>query len=66
MLASGKSLKEIADELVISEKTVTTYRARIMEKMKLKNNVELTIYAMEHKLLPWYFSTGEGNRSQKD
>ena len=66
MLASGKSLKEIADELMISEKTVTTYRARIMEKMKLKNNVELTIYAMEHKLLPWYVSTGEGNRSQRE
>ena len=56
MLASGKSLKEIADELFVSEKTVTTYRARILEKMKLRNNVELTLYAIEHKLLPWYFS----------
>jgi two-component system, NarL family, invasion response regulator UvrY len=56
MLASGKSLKEIADEMIISEKTVTTYRARILEKMNLHNNVELTLYAIEYKLLPWYFS----------
>jgi len=53
MLASGKSLKEIADELMISEKTVTTYRARVLEKMHVHNNVELTLYAIEHKLLPW-------------
>ena len=51
MLASGKSLKEIADSLFISQKTVTTYRARILEKLKLKNNVELTRYAIENKLI---------------
>jgi two-component system, NarL family, invasion response regulator UvrY len=50
-LASGKSLKEIADELCLSEKTITTYRARIMEKMQLRNNVELTHYAIQHKLI---------------
>jgi DNA-binding NarL/FixJ family response regulator len=50
LLASGKSLKEIADSLFISQKTVTTYRARILEKLKLKNNVELTRYAIENKL----------------
>ncbi len=61
MLASGKSLKEIADEMIISEKTVTTYRARILEKMSLHNNVELTLYAIEHKLLPWYFSVRDQN-----
>jgi two-component system, NarL family, invasion response regulator UvrY len=61
MLASGKSLKEIADELSISEKTVTTYRARVLEKMQLKNNVELSIYAVKHKLLPWYFSLRNQN-----
>ncbi len=51
MLASGKSLKEIADSLFISQKTVTTYRARIMEKLGLKNNVELTHYALKNKLI---------------
>ena len=66
MLASGKSLKEIADELFISEKTVTTYRARIMEKMRLHNNVELTLYAIENKLLPWYFSVRDQNQSNRE
>ncbi len=66
MLASGKSLKEIADELMISEKTVTTYRARILEKMNLKNNVELTIYAISNRLLPWYFSVRNQNQSQQE
>jgi two-component system invasion response regulator UvrY len=61
MLASGKSLREIADEMIISEKTVTTYRARILEKMNLHNNVELTLYAIENKLLPWYFSLRDQN-----
>jgi len=51
MLASGKSLGEIADELCLSEKTITTYRARILEKLQLRNNVELTHYAIEHRLL---------------
>lgn len=66
LIASGKSLKEIADELMVSEKTVTTYRARILEKMKLKNNVELTIYAISHRLLPWYFSVRNQNQSQQE
>ncbi len=66
MLASGKSLKEIADEMFISEKTVTTYRARILEKMKLHNNVELTLYAVENKLLPWYFSIRDRNQAKRE
>ncbi len=66
MLASGKSLKEIAEELFLSEKTVTTYRARILEKMRLRNNVELTIYAIENKLLPWYFSVRDRNQSRRE
>lgn len=52
MLASGKSLKEIAEELSLSEKTITTYRARILEKLNLRNNVEITHYVIENKLLP--------------
>jgi two-component system invasion response regulator UvrY len=51
MLASGRTLKEIAEDLFLSEKTITTYRARILEKMKLRNNVDLSHYAIEHKLL---------------
>ncbi|MFH0991425.1 MAG: response regulator transcription factor [bacterium] len=66
MLASGKSLKEIADDLFLSEKTVTTYRARVLEKMKLKNNVELTLYAIEHTLLPWYISIRDMNQSNRE
>ncbi len=51
MLASGKAPRAIADELMISEKTVATYRARILEKLDLHNTVELTRYALEHKLI---------------
>lgn len=51
MLASGQTLKEIADALCLSEKTITTYRTRILEKLNLRNNVELTHYAIQNKLL---------------
>ncbi len=66
MLASGKTLKEIAGEFMISEKTVTTYRARILEKMQLHTNVELTLYAIEHQLLPWYISIRDRNQSRRE
>jgi two-component system, NarL family, invasion response regulator UvrY len=48
MIAQGKSLKNIADELCIGEKTVSTYRSRIMEKMKMCTNADLTRYALEN------------------
>ena len=51
LIALGRSLKEIAAELVVSEKTVATYRARISEKMGLGSKVELTRYALQHKLV---------------
>lgn len=51
MIAMGKTLKEIGVELVLSEKTVATYRARISEKMGLPTNVDLTRYAMRHGLV---------------
>jgi two-component system, NarL family, invasion response regulator UvrY len=51
MLASGRALKEIAEELCLSEKTVTTYRARILEKLQLRNNVELAYYVLQNRLL---------------
>lgn len=50
-LANGKSLQEIGDELFISNKTVSTYRSRIMEKMELSKNTELTRYCMENGLI---------------
>lgn len=51
MLAGGRTVSEIADELCLSVKTISTYRARIMEKMNLKKNAELTLYAVQHHLL---------------
>jgi len=51
LIAWGKSLKDIAHELCISEKTVSTYRARILEKMKMSTNSDLTRYALDHHLV---------------
>jgi DNA-binding NarL/FixJ family response regulator len=51
MLARGKSLVDIGSEIFISDKTVSTYRTRIMDKMGLKTNTELTIYALKNKLI---------------
>lgn len=51
LISSGKSAEEIADELAISIHTVYTYRNRILEKMHLKSNVELTQYAIQNKLI---------------
>jgi DNA-binding NarL/FixJ family response regulator len=50
-LANGLSLQVIANELCISDKTVSTYRSRIMEKMDLNKNTELTRYCMENNLI---------------
>lgn len=50
-IANGKSLQEIGNELFISVKTVSTYRSRIMEKMELSRNTELTRYCIENKLI---------------
>lgn len=51
MLASGKKVKDIATELSLSISTVFTYRVRIFEKLGIKNNVELTHYAIFNKLV---------------
>lgn len=51
LIASGDSVREIADALCLSDKTVSTYRARILEKMGLKSNAELIHYAMRNKLI---------------
>jgi len=51
MIASGKTVGEIAEKLSLSAKTISTYRARILEKMNMKNNAELTHYAIQSKLV---------------
>src|ERR1700761_970732 len=51
LIASGKTVSEIADLLCLRTRTISTYRARILEKMKLKNNAELTTYAISQKLV---------------
>lgn len=51
MIASGKSVKEIAEELSLSAKTVSTYRARILEKTGMKTTVELIRYAFKAQLV---------------
>lgn len=51
LIASGKTVKEIGEELSLSVKTISTYRARILEKMRMKNNAEMTHYAIQQKLV---------------
>jgi two-component system, NarL family, invasion response regulator UvrY len=51
MIASGKAMKEIADELTLSVKTVSTYRARILEKIGMRSNAELIRYAVQNHLV---------------
>ena len=51
MLASGKTVSDIADELCLSVKTISTYRTRILAKMGMKKNAELTLYAVHNKLI---------------
>lgn len=51
LLASGYSLTQIADKFSLSVKTISTYRSRILEKMGLKSNVDITHYAIKHKLV---------------
>ena len=51
MIASGKTLKEIAEQLSLSIKTISTYRSRILEKMNMKSNAELTHHAIKNRLV---------------
>ena len=51
LIAAGVALTEIGDRLHVSVKTISSYRARIMEKMQMKSNAELTRYAMTHNLI---------------
>jgi len=51
MIASGKTVKEIGDELALSIKTISTYRTRILDKLNMKTNAELTHYAVKNNLV---------------
>ncbi|MEQ1804615.1 MAG: response regulator transcription factor [Burkholderiaceae bacterium] len=51
LIASGKRLSDIAVELMLSPKTVSVYRARVLEKLALANNSEMTVYAIRHGLV---------------
>ena len=51
LLASGKRLKDIADQLDLSIKTISTYRTRILDKMNMNNNAEMIRYALQNKLV---------------
>ncbi len=51
LLASGKSVSDIAESMFLSVTTVSTYRTRLMTKMNMKSNADLTLYAIENKLL---------------
>jgi DNA-binding NarL/FixJ family response regulator len=51
LIASGKTVSEVAERLTLSVKTISTYRARVLEKMGLRNNAELTHYAITNRLV---------------
>jgi two-component system invasion response regulator UvrY len=50
-IAVGKSVSDIAEELCLSVKTVSTYRSRVLEKMSFKNNADITSYALRNGLM---------------
>jgi DNA-binding NarL/FixJ family response regulator len=50
-IATGKRLSDIAEELMLSPKTVSVYRSRLLEKLKLNNNAELTVYAIRNEIV---------------
>ncbi len=51
MIAGGKTISEIADELMLSVKTISTYRSRILEKLNLRTNAEITHYAFQNNII---------------
>ena len=51
LIASGKTLSEVAHEISLSVNTISTYRARILEKMELNSNGEFTRYALDNRMV---------------
>lgn len=62
MIASGQSVKDIAEELYLSFHTINTYRNRIVEKMNMKSNIELTHYALKYHLIEIIYPSRPGKR----
>jgi DNA-binding NarL/FixJ family response regulator len=54
LIASGKTVSQIARELSLSQKTISTHRARLLDKMHMKTNAELTFYALSNNLIDPY------------
>jgi DNA-binding NarL/FixJ family response regulator len=52
MIGAGRALVDIADELHVSPKTVTSWRSRILEKLALATNADLVRYCLQHELIP--------------
>jgi DNA-binding NarL/FixJ family response regulator len=50
-IASGRTVTEIAEELSLSPKTISTYRARVLEKLGVKNSAEIVLYAIQNGLV---------------
>ena len=50
LIANGKTVSEIANEITLSVSTISTYRTRILSKLSLKNNAEIVVYAIEHNI----------------
>lgn len=61
MIASGKTVTEIAKELALSVKTVSAYRTKVMEKMNMKTNAQLTLYVLQRQLTDWSTVLGRTN-----
>lgn len=59
MLASGERIKDIAEKLCLSVKTVSSHRARILTKMRMRNNAQLVQYALENKLIPGSYESSK-------
>jgi two-component system invasion response regulator UvrY len=57
MIGQGRTVSEIAAELSLSVKTVSTYRSRILDKMEMRTSAELMRYAIAHRLVPWQAPT---------
>jgi DNA-binding NarL/FixJ family response regulator len=51
LIALGKTITQIANELSLSVKTISTYRTRLLEKLELHSNADITRYALQHKLI---------------
>jgi two-component system, NarL family, invasion response regulator UvrY len=66
LIASGKTVSQIARELSLSQKTISTHRARLLEKMRMKTNAELTYYAIRNNLIENYPNKEEREDTRED